>query len=425
MAEESTPRNNDPNKLPPISPRSLPSLSKPKKKKRAVNKSNGEINGSFTKSPGSDLSPDKLLTEEIFKSPSNRVLPPIQPSLLSPENVSNESQLSEKPKKKKKSEQGTVSYSEETLTENGFDEPPTNGTPRKKKKKRKKNADDREEVADEYLNTLLYDLGSIKEDVVTSPKPPADIPSSLVTPTIHSQPADILYIETNRKFKATPKSKAIIHSTEPVPVTENQFHPVGSIPQQTTLEFAINTHQIWKGLCLFIHGLTAGIGLWHIVLVTILSRKGYQEFLEIYAELALPMQSIFYTLLVICVVSVCDRYDISNITHRFLLRSLTLQTGAVSVIIYFICLILSVSVANIDDKMYLHNNNTRLFNTDKELEEDVALWKIINILRGVGAVFGWFVLSITPNADRLSESLLEVTDNVMGITVQQESVMIT
>lgn len=98
------------------------------------------------------------------------------------------------------SEQGTVSYSEETLTENGFDEPLTNGTPRKKKKKRKKNAGDGEEVADEYLNTLLYDLGSIEEDVVTSPEPPADIPSSLVTPTIHSQPADILYIETNREF---------------------------------------------------------------------------------------------------------------------------------------------------------------------------------------------------------------------------------
>lgn len=104
MAEENTPRKNDPNKLPPISPRSLPSLSKPKKKKRTVNKSNGEVNNSFAKSPGSDLSPDpdKLQTEEIFKSPSNRVLPPIQTSLSSPENVSNESQMSEKRKKKKK-----------------------------------------------------------------------------------------------------------------------------------------------------------------------------------------------------------------------------------------------------------------------------------------------------------------------------------
>ena len=54
------------------------------------------------------------------------------------------------------------------------------------------------------------------------------------------------------------------------------------------------------------------------------------------------------------------------------------------------------------------------------MEGDLALWKIINILRGVGAVFGWLVLSITPNTDRLTESLSEVTDNVLGNIVKQE-----
>ena len=99
---ENKPHNSDSRKLPPISPRSLPSPSKPKKKKKAVNKSNGELNGTFSKSPDSDLSPDldKLPSEEeiLEIKRSNRVLPPIQSSFSSPENGTK----SEKRKKKKK-----------------------------------------------------------------------------------------------------------------------------------------------------------------------------------------------------------------------------------------------------------------------------------------------------------------------------------
>lgn len=49
------------------------------------------------------------------------------------------------------------------------------------------------------------------------------------------------------------------------------------------------------------------------------------------------------------------RFDIGRPTRRFVLQSFTLQTGTVSIVIYFVALILSLCMANLEDKMNLYN----------------------------------------------------------------------
>jgi hypothetical protein len=78
-------------------------------------------------------------------------------------------------------------------------------------------------------------------------------------------------------------------------------------PVSSTIEFAISTHNVFKTFCLFIHGLTAGIAIWHITTVYVLLYNSDIDFLLHYRPLALPVQCMFYILLVLCTISACDR----------------------------------------------------------------------------------------------------------------------
>lgn len=75
----------------------------------------------------------------------------------------------------------------------------------------------------------------------------------------------------------------------------------------TSIEFALKTHRILKTFFLFCHGITAGLALWHIVIVYVLSVHPREDFLIHYQPLALPVQCLFYILLVCCTISAFDR----------------------------------------------------------------------------------------------------------------------
>lgn len=81
------------------------------------------------------------------------------------------------------------------------------------------------------------------------------------------------------------------------------------LPSQTTMEFGLRTYRFIRIVSLFCHGLTAGFAVWHIVMAYVLSAFGNDDFLQHYGVLGLPVQSIFYVLLVICTVSACDRWE--------------------------------------------------------------------------------------------------------------------
>ncbi|CAI9726320.1 Hypothetical predicted protein [Octopus vulgaris] len=384
---EDTSDNQSSRKLPPISPRSLP-LTKPPR-----STSKGKVNESFTKSPP--------LKEKPIPSPrrNSRQLPPLQ--------ASNESISETATKKKKKKKIDSQSSSGETLqTEQDINNgSQTSVVPKKRKKKKKQ-----EEM--QLSSTLLNYLGGMEEDVVENKEPADEMVQPVKNAIITSQPVDKLFIETKRSFKTEVKSKLTADKTKEKLKLEQYGDGFVTLPQ-TSLEFAIKTHRMWQTFCLFFHGLTAGIGLWQVVIVYIFEYNHQQEFVESYKIMALPVQSLFYGLLVICLVSACDRYDISNINKQFMLDAVTLKSGALSVVIYFICIVMHVSVVHIDDKMFLYNM-TSLFNNTQEFSEDLATWKIINLLRGVAVILGWLLLSIFPNTDRLVENLSESVGDILG-----------
>lgn len=49
------------------------------------------------------------------------------------------------------------------------------------------------------------------------------------------------------------------------------------------------------------------------------------------------------------------------------------------------------------------------------------MWKSLNTVRGVLIILGWFVLSLTPNTDRLSKNL-GASGDFLGTNVEMLSV---
>jgi len=78
-------------------------------------------------------------------------------------------------------------------------------------------------------------------------------------------------------------------------------------PTNTTIEFAISTQAVIRTFSLFCHGMLAGLALWHMVMAYTLLDFELVDFMLHYRKLALPVQCLFFILLVICTVSALDR----------------------------------------------------------------------------------------------------------------------
>ena len=61
----------------------------------------------------------------------------------------------------------------------------------------------------------------------------------------------------------------------------------------------------------------------------------------------------------------CFRFDVGRLDRKFLNKTFTLQNGAISVLFYFMGLIFSLSIANMDDKIWLLDEDPSLWEDDK------------------------------------------------------------
>ncbi|KAH3890088.1 transmembrane protein 237-like [Dreissena polymorpha] len=306
---------------------------------------------------------------------------------------------------------------------------PKDGTPRKKKVKKKvKKPTDTVEPEGAFDNTLVAELTDLQDDIVTHDSKKDDDddeeeykkPYSTASHAMKSQPTEKFYIETDGGFKGENKSRFIKRQAE----VEKEKAVVREEPKNTTIEFAINTQAVIRTFSLFCHGLLAGLAVWHIVMAYILLDFPLEDFILHYGRLALPVQCIFFILLVICTVSALDRFDIANPRQGFILKALTLQNGTVSVVFYFAALIVSLANHALEDQMHLYDQQTRNFTNSAEKvtvkDSDLTLWRNLNTSRNILTIIGWFIISITPLTDRLTDNLKQTEEeDLLGVEVDK------
>ncbi|XP_038073922.1 transmembrane protein 237-like isoform X2 [Patiria miniata] len=253
------------------------------------------------------------------------------------------------------------------------------------------------------------------------------------TAVLPSQPVGKLFMERKSGFKGEDKGRLARQREREL----NNQQPQTEI-QITTTQVALTTHRASLTFALFCHGLLAGFALWQCVMVYMLQRQvpssntpGKTRFLEHYSRLAQPASAMYYFLFTVCTVSVFDRFDIGRPDRQFFRGLITFQSGAISILIYLISLIMSASVAAIDDRISLFFKTSAPYCGDScpdsgslwdsaEADTQLNIWVIINLIRAIGACLGWLVISVTPTTDYTSEHLHDAEEPLWDETQDVE-----
>ena len=247
-----------------------------------------------------------------------------------------------------------------------------------------------------------------KEDIVTeessSSKIPPPVPTVNSSSLLPSEPLDVLFIERKGGgFKKEQKSN--------VAQTIVTNHPTSDdVPREPTIsDFAMATQRTFKIFALFCHGLLAGFALCQCLFVYSLSSHsgGVEHFLSNYYRLAQPIGSVYYFMLAVCTVSILDSYGMVKAKQGFCHQLLSNPLWTLSLIVYVLALIFTLSVAMIDDRISLYSVVPSLWDNEKDKESLVDDWKIVNLMRVIGAILGWILLVWQPGRDHSDTNLFD------------------
>ncbi|KAF8796447.1 Transmembrane protein 237 like protein [Argiope bruennichi] len=180
---------------------------------------------------------------------------------------------------------------------------------------------------------------------------------SFIKCDVSSRPIGKVFIEDERGFKAIDANNLF-----------QTFNNDNS--QETKIESAIDlaykAERCFHNFSFLCHGLLGGMSfLETLFLIHLISTSFEQEeTLKHFKFLSQPVHNLFNFLCIICCVSVFDRYDIGNL-KQFINYLKKCKLKCIVIIIYPICLLLSFSTANVDEKLCLPDRNSTILESFK------------------------------------------------------------
>ncbi|XP_075464761.1 transmembrane protein 237 isoform X2 [Ascaphus truei] len=308
-----------------------------------------------------------------------------------------------KRKKKKLSTEAETSFPQQnfpslSIVQNGNDgdyQPSEEGTARKPRRRAKKNRSAEPEFPNE--------LGVEEEDIIPDGQMKAlEQHPVFIAPSATSQPVGKLFVEKNRKFQAADRS-SIIKTAEHVGI----FMDVK--PTWTSMDVSLTVHRGFRVIGLFCSGFLAGYAIWNITVIYVLAGNqlsNLSNLLQVYCDLAYPSQCFLYFLLALSTVSAFDRIDLARAPDAFR-GLLTLDPSAVASFLYFIALILALSLQMTSDRINFYtppSQNGSLWQADTE-KQILQPWVVVNLVVSLLVGLAWLFLSCRPDLDHSEESM--------------------
>ncbi|XP_069470043.1 transmembrane protein 237 [Ambystoma mexicanum] len=251
------------------------------------------------------------------------------------------------------------------------------------------------------------ELGVEEEDIIAeghieSPEPY----SGFNAPSATSQPMGKLFVEKNRRFQAADRSE-LTRPSEQV----NVYMDVK--PSWTTKDVALKVHRGYRVIGLFSNGFLAGYAVWNIIVIYVLAGSALStlpNLLQFYKTLAYPAQSLLYLLLALSTVSAFDRINLAKASES-IRGFLTLDPSAVASLLYFVALVLSLSLQMTSDRINLYtppSQNGSLWTENTEVNI-LQPWIVVNLVVAILVGLSWFFMSYSPDLDH-TEDLMFLPD---------------
>ncbi|KAI7807798.1 transmembrane protein 237B [Triplophysa rosa] len=316
---------------------------------------------------------------------------------LTPEPLDNPPQ---KKKKKKKAQAVDVEGAPTDLVSNGdmMDQNTDEEVTRRPKKKKVK-----PKVTETQPNN---ELDVEDDDIITDPQAPVSQHSLFSAPQGQSQPVGKVFVEKSRRFQAER-----VEQWKSSGQMEQSFMDIRSM--WTTRDVSMRVHSSYRVIGLFSYGFLAGYAVWNIIVMYVLSGEQMSrvsDLLQQYRPLAYPAQSLMYLLLALSTVSAFDRLNLAKAPVA--MRSLqTLSPVALSSLLYFCALVLSLSQQMTSDRINLYNqyssSNTTLWQPGSE-SSIIYPWVIVNLVVTLLVGLAWVLMSSSPDIDHTEEFLMSM-----------------
>ncbi|XP_069077679.1 transmembrane protein 237 [Pleurodeles waltl] len=299
---------------------------------------------------------------------------------------------------------------------NGNDEdqgPTEEGAIRKPRKRTKKTR-----PADlQYPN----ELGVEEEDIIGDEYvQAAERNPAFTSQPVTSQPVGKLFVEKNRRFQAADHSE-LNKPSEKV----DFFMDVKS--SWTTRDVALKVHRGFRVIGLYANGFLAGYAVWNIIVIYVLAGNALSSLptlLQFYKTLAYPAQSLLYLLLALSTVSAFDRVNLAK-SSESVRGFLTLDPTAVASLLYFVALVLTLSLQMTSDRINLYtppSQNGSLWSADGEVNI-LQPWIVVNLVVAILVGLSWLFLSYSPELDHTEDLMFlpdidEFSEHEKGIKMQ-------
>lgn len=298
-----------------------------------------------------------------------------------------------------------------------FDRPPTGkrGPSRgntKKKKKQRESVSGEDQNYEGDMDGEISEIFHVKdEDYIQENggvKSNGSKPHAVIEPSsLPSQAVDFMFIEKKdgQGFVKEHKSR-VLNKTQTR--TDYDINLLDQEQQPTALDFMMTLHHGFRRFSMIAHGLLAGIAVSQCLFIYVLDNSSSElNLLNNYYTIAAPYHSIYYFLLAICSVSVLDRYlNVSSTWSQFLFRLLSKPSRVFATFAYLLSLLCSVSITQLDDRINLFKDLPDLWVSTSKLKT----WKVVNLLRVIGAVLGWIMVAIAPDDDLTERTIQEAID---------------
>ncbi|GFT15366.1 transmembrane protein [Nephila pilipes] len=250
-------------------------------------------------------------------------------------------------------------------------------------------------VSSEHIGqeTNINDSGDKVDNVDVNKSLSAATGCSFIKCDVSSRPIGKVFVEDDRGFKAMDADYLF-----------QTFNNENVQQSSSTVELAINlahkAEKYFHNFSFLCHGLLGGMSFMEtLFLVHLISVSSEQEeTLKHFQFLSQPIHNLFNFLCIICCISVFDRYDIGNL-KQFFKYVQKCKLKCIVIVIYPICLLLSFSTANVDEKLCLPDKNFTILDSFKfeETDNELFYWKTLSLSKCVGAFLAWIVISLEPN----------------------------
>ncbi|XP_076822799.1 transmembrane protein 237-like isoform X1 [Clavelina lepadiformis] len=236
-----------------------------------------------------------------------------------------------------------------------------------------------------------------------------------VAPSGNSQPQERVYVQTSSGFKS--------HSNEWLENRQNTAAKNLNDQNRDPLiindasQVALSFHRGFMLFTLILHGLLAGFAVWEVVVAFVMGVDGSTTFFNQYYRLAQLVQTVYYILLVLCLVSAMDRFNLAG--KNFFMGLLRVEKGAWGILVYFIAIMFNIGLSGLDfwlgttaSSLSGLMSNATLLAQYPNTNPDATLttWHVINVLRASFALIGWFLLALYPTDDETSTHLFSSED---------------